>query len=164
MPEEDVTKIRINHQLVGIMGLKRILDEIARAHAEMSEEEIQSALTRRLSEKNYIPDQAREAYGKAFLREFNKFLGRAYEDDGSEGLEIKILGPGCARCDQLEKEVMEVTAEMNLLAAVEHVRDMKDIGSYGVMGTPALVINGKVVCVGTVPDRAKIKEWLGEFV
>jgi small redox-active disulfide protein 2 len=163
MPEDDLTKIRINNQLVGIIGLKPIIEQIAQPDAEVSDQEIQWELTRRLSQKNYIPDHAREAYGKAFLREFNKFLGRAYENDGSEGPEIKILGPGCARCDKLEREVMEVTAEMSLSAAVEHVRDIKEIASYGVMGTPALVINGKVVSVGAVPNRAKIKECLSEF-
>jgi len=59
---------------------------------------------------------------------------------------------------------MEVLAEMSLSADLEHVRDIKEIGRYGVMGTPALVINGKVVCVGTVPAKEKIKEWLSEFV
>jgi len=164
MPEDDLTKIRINDQLVGIIGLKTNIRQIAQVHAGASGQEIQSQLIRSLSQKNYIPDHARAAYGKAFLREFNKFLGRAYDEEGSKGLEIKILGPGCDRCDKLEKEVMEVTGEMNLLAAVEHVRDMKEIGSYGVMGTPALVINGKVVSVGAVPNRVKIKAWLRAFV
>jgi len=59
---------------------------------------------------------------------------------------------------------MDVLAEMTLPAAVEHVTDVREIGSYGVMGTPALVINGKIVSVGTVPSKAKIKEWLNEFV
>jgi small redox-active disulfide protein 2 len=162
MPEDDLTKIRINNQLVGIIGLKPIIEQIAQASAEVSDQKIQSELIRKLSQRNYIPDHATEAYGKAFLREFNKFLGRAYEEDASEGLEIKILGPGCARCDQLEKEVMEILAEMNLPAHVEHERDIKEIGQYGVMGTPALIINGTVMAVGTVPPKARIKEWLSE--
>jgi protein-disulfide isomerase len=58
---------------------------------------------------------------------------------------------------------MEVMAEMKLAGAVEHVRDIKEIASYGVMGTPALVINAKIVSVGTVPSKAKIREWLSEF-
>ncbi len=162
MPEDDLTKIRVNDQLVGIIGLKTMIRQIAQAHAKALDQEIQSELIRSLSQKNYIPDHAREAYGKAFLREFNKFLGRAYEEDASEGLEIKILGPGCARCDKLEKEVMEILAEMNLPAHLEHVRDIKEIGQYGVMGTPALIINGTVRAVGTVPPKARIKEWLSE--
>ena len=58
---------------------------------------------------------------------------------------------------------MEVLAEMSLSADMQHVRDVKEIAQYGVMGTPALVINGKVMSVGTVPNKAKIKEWLSEY-
>ncbi|MBW2172681.1 MAG: TM0996/MTH895 family glutaredoxin-like protein [Deltaproteobacteria bacterium] len=79
-------------------------------------------------------------------------------------MEIKVLGPGCARCDKLEREAMEVMSEMELPGDLEHVRDVKEIGRYGVMGTPALVINGKVVCVGKVPSKEEIKEWLSEAV
>ncbi|MBW1895723.1 MAG: thioredoxin family protein [Deltaproteobacteria bacterium] len=78
-------------------------------------------------------------------------------------MEIKVLGPGCARCDQLEQDVMEVAAEMNLPASVDHVRDIKEIAGYGVMGTPALVINGKVTSVGIVPTKEQIKTWLSEL-
>ena len=46
---------------------------------------------------------------------------------------------------------------------MRHVTDIKEIGKYGVMGTPALIINGEVKCVGSVPTKAKIKEWLSEF-
>jgi len=50
------------------------------------------------------------------------------------------------------------------LKEVGHVTDIKKIGKYGVMGTPALIINGEVKSVGSVPPKAKIKEWLSEFV
>jgi small redox-active disulfide protein 2 len=164
MSQEDLTKIRINNQLIGIIGLKHVMEEMAQEYAERPDAEVQTALIKRLSRKNYIPDHVKEGYGMAFLREFNKSLGRPYEEDVSEGLKIKVLGPRCVRCDRLERELMEVLAEINLMADLEHVRDIKEIGSYGVMGTPALVINGKVMCVGTVPTREKIKEWLSEFV
>ncbi|UCD88297.1 MAG: thioredoxin family protein [Desulfobacterales bacterium] len=75
-------------------------------------------------------------------------------------MEIKVLGPGCDRCDELERVLMEVLAEMDLSADLEHVRDIKELGRYGVMGTPALIINGRVKCVGSVPPRDKIVEWL----
>ncbi|UCB51281.1 MAG: thioredoxin family protein [Deltaproteobacteria bacterium] len=103
---------------------------------------------------------AREDYEKAFLREFKKFLGKPFEEEASEGLEIKVLGPGCAQCDRLEQELMKVLGEIGILAGVEHVRDIKEIGNYGVMGTPALIINGKVKSVGSVPPKNKLIEWL----
>ena len=164
MSQDDVTQIKVNKQPVGLMGFQQIMEEMAEEFADSSDTEVLAELIRRVSKKNYIPDPAKEAYGRALLREFNKFLGRPYEEEASEGLEVKVLGPGCARCDKLEREVIEVMAEMKLAGAVEHVRDIKEIASYGVMGTPGLVLNGKVVSVGTVPSKAKIKEWLSEFV
>ncbi|MBW1700627.1 MAG: thioredoxin family protein [Deltaproteobacteria bacterium] len=77
-------------------------------------------------------------------------------------MEIKVLGPGCAQCDGLEQTLMQVMAEINLAADIEHVRDIKEIGKYGVMGSPALLINGKVKSVGRVPPKNKLKEWLTE--
>ena len=59
---------------------------------------------------------------------------------------------------------MQVMAEINLMADIEHVRDIKEIGKYGVMGTPALIINGKVKSVGRVPPRTKLIEWLSELI
>jgi protein-disulfide isomerase len=51
-------------------------------------------------------------------------------------------------------------AELNLAGDIEHIRDVKEIGKYGVMGTPALIINGKVKSVGKVPPKSKLMEWL----
>jgi small redox-active disulfide protein 2 len=162
MSQDDVIRIKVNKQSVGMIGLKQVMEEMALEYSEKPDAEVQSELVTRISRKNYVPDHAKEEYGRALLREFNKSLGRPYEEEGSEELEIKVLGPGCARCEKLEKEVMEVMSEMALPGDVEHVRGVKEIGRYGVMGTPALVINGNVVSVGQVPSKGKIKEWLTE--
>ena len=162
MSKDDFVKIRVSTQQVGITGLKAVMEDMAGPYAEKPDHEIQAELVRRVSRINYIPDPVKEAYGRALFREFNKFLGRPYEDDRAQGLEIKVLGPGCARCDKLEMDVMEVAAELKIAAAVDHVRDIREIASYGVMGTPALVINKKVVSVGTVPSKEKIRDLLRE--
>lgn len=73
-------------------------------------------------------------------------------------MEIKVLGAGCANCNKLEQMVFDVLAEQNIDASVTHVRDFKDIVSYGVMQTPALVINGQVKISGVVPSKAKLTE------
>ena len=164
MSSDDVTRIRINEQSVGLVGLKYCLEGMAKEYAQRPEDEVQAELIKRLSKTNYIPEGAKEEYGKALLREFKKFLGKPCDEDVSQGLQIKVLGAGCAQCNRLEREVMEVLAEMNLVADVEHVTDIKEIGTYGVMGTPALIINGKVVSVGKVPPKEKIKERLSEFL
>ena len=164
MSKDDVKQIKVGSHTTGIIGLKNVVEEVAKEFAEKQDEEIQAELLKRLSKKNYISDRTRESYGKAFLREFNIFLGKPYDEDSSEGLEIKVLGPGCPQCDRLEMELMEIMIEMNLPADLEHITDIKEIGKYGVMGMPALIVNGKVMCTGKVPTKRKLKEWLSEFV
>ncbi len=75
-------------------------------------------------------------------------------------MEIKILGTGCPNCKNLEKAVRSCIAELNINAAVEKVEDIQKIVSYGIMRTPGLVINGKVVISGRIPSSNEIKELL----
>ena len=71
-------------------------------------------------------------------------------------MNIKILGPGCAKCQTLEKTVKEVVAEMKIDATVEHINDMKKILEYPILMTPGLVINEKVVSSGKVLSNAEV--------
>jgi small redox-active disulfide protein 2 len=73
---------------------------------------------------------------------------------------IKVLGPGCMNCKTLERRTVEVLAELNLKADVQKVEDLDSIVGYGVMRTPGLVIDDKVVWQGGVPTKEKIKELL----
>ncbi len=75
-------------------------------------------------------------------------------------MKIMILGPGCSKCNKVEKMVKKVVAETGADATVEKVTDMMKIAGYGVMGTPAVVVNGEVKCVGKIPDKDDIKMWL----
>jgi len=162
MSQDDISQIRIGNSPVGIMGLRTAMEDMAEKYADRPDREFVAELLNRLSKKNYIPEKVKENYAKAFLREFKKFLGKPFEEEVPEGLEIKVLGPGCVQCDRLEQELMQVMAETGIVADIEHVRNIKEIGRYGVMGTPALLINGKVKSVGKVPPRNKLKEWLTE--
>mgnify|MGYP001615446652 FL=1 len=75
-------------------------------------------------------------------------------------LNIKVLGPGCANCVTLEKLCKEVVAENNIEAEIEKVTDYKEIMSYGIMSTPGLVVNGKVVHNGKLPIKSTLTHWL----
>lgn len=77
-------------------------------------------------------------------------------------MEIKVLGTGCANCKSLEKAVINALAEMNIAADVEKVEDIQKIMSYGIMRTPGLVINDKVVLAGRVPSIKELKEIIGK--
>jgi small redox-active disulfide protein 2 len=75
-------------------------------------------------------------------------------------MEIKILGPGCPRCNQTEQLVQEVVAELGASASIEKVTDAMEIAGYGVFGTPAVVIDGEVKSVGKIPEKKEIKSWV----
>lgn len=77
-------------------------------------------------------------------------------------MEIKILGPGCARCHQVEKLVIDTLAETGADANVDHVTDFKKIAEYGVFSTPSVVVDGKVKSVGKIPKKEEIKTWIGK--
>ncbi len=75
-------------------------------------------------------------------------------------MEIKILGTGCPNCKALEKATINALAELDITANVSKVEDIMEIMKYGVVATPALVINEKVVIKGRVPSENEIKEIL----
>lgn len=75
-------------------------------------------------------------------------------------MNIKVLGPGCAKCHQLEKIVDEVVREMAVDAKVEKVSDMKEIMKYPILMTPGLVINEKLVVSGKVPSKAEVTKYI----
>ena len=73
-------------------------------------------------------------------------------------MEIKVLGTGCPRCQALEKTVINALTEMDIAAEVSKVEDIVKIMGYGIMHTPGLVINGKVVLSGRLPSADEVKE------
>ena len=75
-------------------------------------------------------------------------------------MEIKVLGPGCAKCQQTEKVVKEAVGEAGIAADVEKVIDVMKIAGYGVFGTPAVVVDDEVKSVGKIPSKEDVKSWL----
>ena len=75
-------------------------------------------------------------------------------------MQIKVLGPGCARCQQTAEHVKEAVTESGIEANIEKVTDAMEIAAYGVFGTPAVVIDGDVKCVGKIPSIEDVKAWL----
>jgi hypothetical protein len=132
MKQDKATQIRIGNSAVGIIGLKAVMEEVVQEYGDKTDRDVQGELLNRLCRRNYIPEKVKESYAKALMREFRKFMGKPFEDETPEGIQIKVLGPGCAQCDRLEQELMQVMAETGIVADMEHVRDIKEIGGYGV--------------------------------
>jgi small redox-active disulfide protein 2 len=75
-------------------------------------------------------------------------------------MDIKVLGPGCPKCQKTEKIVKEAVMESGIDAKVEKVTDLLEIAKYGVFGTPAVVVDGQVKSVGKIPAKDEIRSWI----
>ncbi len=77
-------------------------------------------------------------------------------------MKIEVLGTGCAKCKQLEKDVYNALAELDIAADVSKVQDIKQIMTYKIMSTPALVIDGQVKISGRLPRKEELHSFLKE--
>ncbi len=73
---------------------------------------------------------------------------------------VKVFGPGCKRCAATESMINEAAEKLGIKVDVEKVIDMKSIAMAGVMSTPGISIDGKLVHAGGLPDMAKLQDWL----
>lgn len=157
---DGVHHIRIGDREVGLVGLDKVFAEV-RERGIKSPVQLMAELLRRARRDNYIPVSAEHEYSEAIYREYRRFLGERVTEYRTM-LEIRVLGPNCTRCEELERLVKNAVAEIELAADVQHVRDLKEISKYGPFPTPGLVINGKMVAAGKVPSLREIKRLLAE--
>ncbi len=157
--QDEVVKIRVGQFTVGIVGLKKALERAVDTNLA-SDQAVAGYLLKQLETKNYIPPRAVPEYAQAFLREYKKYKGEEVGAEKSQGLDVKILGPGCPNCDKLEQMVYKVMADGVIVGSVEHVRDLKEIASYGLVVTPALMINGEIKVSGRLPRDSQLRQWL----
>jgi hypothetical protein len=162
MAKDEIKQIMINDHLVGIVGLDDIIRKTDETHQGKNDKEIKNILLREIALNNYVPPASQDAYGHSLLREFKIAQGLLVADEPIRGLNIAVLGMGCARCSQLEDDVRDLLSEMKIAANLHHITDLKEIAHYGLLGSPALVINNKVLSVGEVPPKSKIRQWIIE--
>ena len=77
-------------------------------------------------------------------------------------MKIQVLGTGCQKCKLLAEHTEQAVAGLGLTAEITKVTDLKEIMAFGVMMTPALVVDGKVVVGGRLPSKNEIKNWIGK--
>jgi small redox-active disulfide protein 2 len=158
--EPKISQIKVEGNRIGLRDLDEALQSVA-SRGLSDDGKLERTLIEEVrNRKNYIASAAEAKYGRALLREYREFLGQSAEEDETDSLTIRILGMGCPNCRRLTDEVMAVLTELGIGADVEHVTDVNQIVEYGAVGTPALVINKKIVSVGRVPRRTQIKKYI----
>lgn len=159
--QEEVVKIKVGKFSVGIVALKAVLEKAAQENLS-SDDEVAEYLFEHLKSKNYIPPRAHMEYRLAFLREYKKYKGEPVAVEEQRTLEVRVLGPGCPNCDKLEQMVYTVMTSEGIAGDVEHIKDLNKIAAYGMVATPALVINGEVKSIGRLPRESQLRQWLLE--
>ena len=162
MSANEVRTVTVAGSRVGMVGLDGIFAQMKEAGRAPSEE-LSAALVELVARQNYIPEGARAQYGTALLKEYRRYLGENVPEERT-GLRITILGAGCQACEQLARNVRAALTQMDVPAEVEQVSGVKKIAEYNVIGTPALLVDGKVRSVGKVLSTAQVVKLLSDAV
>lgn len=160
-------KIRVGDTVVGVTGLDAVLAEAVADGLNPESAGTGVALLQRLREAgNYVEPGLEAEYVRALMGIYREHLATRHHEAGNpEGKErtvkIEILGPGCTRCRATEENVRKALAELKQEGEVEHITDPREFARRGVLLTPGVIIEGKVMCSGRVPEVNEIKKWLG---
>lgn len=161
MATENIKQLKLKTGPVGVVGLPELLEE-ARSRSFSGDSELKDFLLQGIKARNFVAPGSQDEYKEALYREYKKFIGEPLPEESGGALEISILGPGCPRCNALEQAAMAALTELNIPADVRHVRNLMEIAQYGILGTPGLVVNGKVKSSGKVLSKEQIKAIISE--
>ena len=153
--------LKIGKATVGLIGIDMALHRVLRDHSLPTASAAEQVFAE-IEKKNYIPSASVDDYKKAIRDELA--LLRGEKQRRQEELVIRVLGHGCVSCNSLQKMAIEIVSDMGIAADVFQVHDPDEIGRFGVVNSPALVINDDLKCEGRMPSRAQVEEWLREYL
>lgn len=153
-----VRQIEIGGMLIGIEGIDDILKEVKNSGLK-DESEVKKVLLEKVERRNYIPSGREELYGQALYEEYIVYIGALKERPKRRAFpEIKVYGMGCPNCKLLNQMVMKILTETGLKADYRYVTDISEITADGIVITPALTVNGKLVFKGIPSSQKEIEK------
>ncbi len=156
MTESIQKKIKIGKATIGLIGLDQAM--LKALEQKFTADEAGEFLYKAISKKNYIPTTVVKEYKEALKKEYI----RASSGDSIEHqqMTIKILGSGCVSCNKVNSMIFDIMQRLDMAADIEQIHDLDEIWRHGVISTPALIINGEIMCSGRMPTPAEIEQWL----
>lgn len=151
--------LKVGKVSVGLVGLDVALNRVVEDRS-LDDDQAAESVFAHISKLNYVPKTATKKYREAILKEVLRLRGGGSDHSGE--LVIRILGPGCVSCNNIQKMVIEIMNRIGAAADIFQIHDLDEIGRYGVLQTPALIVNDKLKSSGRVPTPARIEEWLRE--
>ena len=150
-------QIRIGNATIGLIGFDVAMNTLM-ADEEIDRDLAVQRLFDAVASQNYVPEGKEALYREALAREYDR--ARDGEGDTTSNLIIRIFGPGCVSCNNIQTQVIEIMNEMGVAADIFQVHDLDEIGRNGILQTPALMINGEVKSAGNIPTKSQIEMWL----
>ena len=151
--------LRVGKATIGLIGLDTALSRLL-ADNTISREQAVTELFEEISRANYIPDGKEHLYRDALAAEYDRL--RKGESRADRQIIIRILGPGCVSCNNTQAMVIETMDRLGVAADIFQIHDLDEIGRFGVLQTPALIINDNLKSSGRIPTLSQIEEWLRE--
>jgi len=153
--------LKIGKATVGLVGIDVALNRVLR-EPSLSTEDGAEQVFAEIEKKNYVPPAAVGDYKKAIRDEIALLRGEREKTDNE--LVIRVLGHGCVSCNNLQQTAIEIVSDLGIAADVLQVHDPDEMGRFGVVNSPALVINNDLKCEGRLPSRAEVEAWLREYL
>lgn len=155
-----VRQISIGGNRIGLVDIDEIFEQV-RALGISDPEELKRMLLEKVKAGNYVPPKLEKVYMEDLLDEYRVFIGEQCRRRRAEGLvEVRVYGQGCPTCERLDRMAMEVIANKGLRVDYQYVTEAGEIRAAGVIGTPALTIDGKVAFLGRVPSAGEMERVL----
>lgn len=150
-----IKTVVINGKQVGIVDLDEVFER-AKEKNFKSEEEIKDFILSEVKNKNYIPPSLERTYREELYEEFLISSGKR-ERKTSDTPRIRLYGVGCPRCEGMNRTILEVISEKNLAVDYQYVKDINEMKKIGIMASPSLIINDKLVSAGRVLTKREIE-------
>lgn len=153
-----VRQIYIAGFKVGIINLDEIFKSVRESEIE-DEKQLKDLLLQKVKTQNYVPANMEEVYKEDLLEEYKVFTGEIESRSLKKGQsEIRVYGPGCSKCEQLNRMVKDILASKGISVEYQYIKDVGEMASKGIVLTPALTINDKIVLTGKVPSKQALEK------
>ncbi|UCF06149.1 MAG: thioredoxin family protein [bacterium] len=159
-----IRQVLIGGQRIGIKNLDEIFRQVE-ATGIAGDENLKNEIFERVSECNYISPNMENIYKEDLFEEYRVFIGELAGRSRKKGIiEIRVYGPGCPRCEQLDRMTKEIIASKGISIDYLYVTNIQEMTAKGISVTPALTINEMIVLSGRVPTRQALEILLDDAI
>jgi hypothetical protein len=155
-----VSRVNIGGNTVGLVDLEEIFQEVKEAGFN-DKEQLKGLILDKVTSKNYIPSKMVPIYREDLYEEFLVFTGELVKRrSSSSAQEVRLFGACCSSCEKIDGMIKNILTRENIGADYQHITDMREIARAGIMGTPAVMVNGSIILSGHVPAENQLERML----